>query len=375
MIYLDNASTTFPKPDCVYQAINDSMTGYGANPGRSWHSMAQKINNGLFQTRQSIARLFSVTDPYRVVFSFNATEAIKMVYMGLLNPGDHVVVTSMEHKAMLRPLQELESTGVSHTVVECSDTGELEIDQLKKAIQNNTKVIGMTCISNVTGTIMPVREIGKLCRKKGILFMVDASQAAGVLDIDVEDMNIDLLVASGHKSLFGMQGTGILYISPHAHVRPYVGHVAREEIESWLFYEQYEIGTLNAPGIIGLKAGVDYILSETTNKIREHEQKLTKLMIDELLGVDNVILYGPLSTDKQIGILLINILGKDPLEVAGILDEQYGIGVRPGLHCAPYAHETVGTGSMGGVRFSIGYFNTEEDIKAAILAVKEIADL
>ncbi|SHH97618.1 cysteine desulfurase family protein [Sporobacter termitidis DSM 10068] len=373
MIYLDNASTTFPKPESVYRAIYDSMIQYGANPGRSWHAMAKRISNELFEARKSVAKLFSIPDPNRVVFSFNATEAIKMVYGGLLNAGDHVIVTSMEHKAMLRPLQEMERLGIYHTVVHCSPAGELDLSALSKAIQKGTKLIGLTGISNVTGTVMPIAEVGRICRDHGLLFMVDASQAGGVLDIDVGAMNIDLLVASGHKSLFGMQGTGVVYISPRARVRPYVGHVSEEEIDSWLFYERYEIGTLNAPGILGMKAGVDFILLETTQKIRAHEQMLTRLMLEGLRDVGNVVLYGPLSAEKQLGIVTLNIMGKPPMGVAELLDERYGIGVRPGLHCATYAHETIGTGELGGVRFSMGYFNTIDDIEAAVSAVKSIA--
>ncbi|TEB08389.1 putative cysteine desulfurase [Pelotomaculum schinkii] len=373
MIYFDNASTSFPKPECVYKAINGCMTQYGANPGRSWHMMARQINQKLFETRQSIARLFSIDDPYRVVFSFNATEAIKIIYGGLLQTGDHVVVTSMEHKAMLRPLQEMERSGVSYTTVKCTRTGELDIDELRDAIKRNTKLIGMTGISNVTGTVMPIKEVGRICREKGIQFMVDASQAAGVLDIDVQAMNIDLLVASGHKSLYGMQGTGVLYVSPQAKIRPYVGRVPEEEINSWLFYERYEIGTLNAPGLVGLKAGVDFILSETPEKIRMHEQILTRRLIEGLQGIERIVLYGPLSEKKQVGILSLNIKEKTPQEVAELLDKRYKIGVRPGLHCATYAHETIGTGDMGSVRFSMGYFNTIEEVDLAIFALRNIA--
>ena len=373
MIYFDNSSTSFPKPEQVYSAIDQCMKIYGANPGRSWHKLAKSAEAALNNARREITQLFHIDNSERVVFSFNATEAIKLVYGGLLKSGDHVVTTSMEHKAMLRPLQEMEKNGISYTMVTCRETGELDVQELFKRIRPETKLVAMTYVSNIVGTVMPVEETGAFCRKKGILFMVDASQAAGVYEIDAQKQNIDILVTSGHKGLLGMHGTGVVYIGERAEVAPFLGHVSKEEIESWRFYEQYEIGTLNVPGIAGLAAGVQFIQEKKLTAIHAHEAALTEMFAEGICNLPEVIVYGPKDARKHTGIVLMNFKGIDPFRTACILDEQYEIGVRPGMHCAPYAHATIKSEKNGAVRFSFGIFNTKEEIEQAISAVKKIA--
>ncbi|MFS8541422.1 MAG: aminotransferase class V-fold PLP-dependent enzyme, partial [Tissierellales bacterium] len=289
----------------------------------------------------------------------------------------HVVTTSMEHNSVLRPLYALKSKGVDITIVQADKMGRINPEDIKRSIKDNTKLIVTTHISNLTGTIFPIKEIGKIARENGIYYLVDAAQSAGVYDIDVEEMNIDFLAFPGHKGLLGPQGTGGLYIREGIDVQESkqggTGSVSHLLEQPQMCPDRYESGTLNGPGIVGLGAGVSYILKRGIKNIREHELELTKHFIEEVLKIDKVKVYGPLNIDEQAPVVAMNIMGIDSSEVSYILDEKYDIATRPGLHCAPLAHKTIGTFEQGVVRFSFGPFNTHEEIEKAIKAIKEIS--
>ncbi|WP_130805428.1 aminotransferase class V-fold PLP-dependent enzyme [Senegalia massiliensis] len=377
MIYLDNAATTFKKPEVVYEKIIESMREYGANPGRGGHKLSLKAGRGIYETREILAKLFNINNPMNIIFTYNATEALNLGIKGLLEKGDHVITTTMEHNSVLRPIKALEKFGVENTIVKCDSEGFVKLDDIKKSIKNNTKLIVTTHASNVTGTILPVKEIGELAKSNNITYMVDCAQTAGVYNIDVESMNIDILAFAGHKSLLGPQGTGGLYIKEGINIRNLkeggTGSKSHELVQPSILPDRYESGTPNTPGIIALGAGVKYILDKGIENIRNHEIELLKFFINEIKDVEGVILYGPNDVSKRAPVILLNIGDEDSSEVSYILDSVFDIATRSGLHCAPLAHKTIGTLERGAVRFSIGPFNTKDDIGKTIEAIKQIA--
>lgn len=377
MTYFDNAATTFPKPEIVYTKVMEAMKDYGANPGRSGHKLALKINRGIYDTRMSLARLFNIGNPMNLIFTSNCTESLNLGIKGVLKPGDHVITTSMEHNSVLRPIRYLEKFGVESTIVKANCLGEINIDDIKSQIKSNTKLIVTTHISNLTGTIMPVKEIGDLAKESGILYLLDAAQSAGVYDIDVTTMNIDIIAFPGHKGLLGPQGTGGLYIREGLEIEEIfqggTGSMSESLAQPDMSPDRYESGTPNGPGIIGLGAGVEYINTKGIDQIRKHEEELTKYFIEEVSKISGIKLYGPCDIRKQAAVVSLNIKDYDSSEIAYILDEQYDIMVRPGLHCAPLAHKTIGTLDQGVVRFSFSPFNTLEEIEYGVKSLREIA--
>jgi cysteine desulfurase/selenocysteine lyase len=377
MIYLDNAATSFPKPEQVYRAMDKCIREYGANPGRSGHRLSLQAGRIIYEAREALCRLFNIDNPMRVVFTLNATDSINLGVKGLLKKGDHVVTTSMEHNSVARPLTVLKGKGVETTYVSCSGTGALDPNDIRKAIKRNTALILITHASNVTGTIMPVAEVGRIAKEHGIPFMVDAAQTAGLLEIDVRAMNIDLLAFPGHKGLMGPQGVGGLYIGDRIELMQAreggTGSKSEHLGQPLMLPDRYESGTPNTVGIAGLGQGVSFILEQGIGRIRSHEECLVGQMIDGLKEFKNVTIYGPADAKKQASVLSINIASKDSAEVSYILDSKYDIATRSGLHCAPLAHRTIGTVGQGTVRLSVGYFNTSMDIEDTIKAIAEIA--
>lgn len=378
-IYFDNAATTFPKPEEVYRKVDHILRNVGANPGRSGHRMALDANRIILDARDSIARLFNIEDSSRVVFTSNTTEALNVGIKGFLHSGDHVITSSMEHNSVTRPIKALEKTGVACTKVKCSAEGLLDPDDVKRAIRPNTRLIAITHASNVTGTINPVREIGELARESGIRLLLDAAQTAGMLPIDVEKDNIDMLACPGHKGLFGLQGTGFLYMAPDVRLEPVKegGTGGNSEMDTMpdTLPERFEAGTMNTPGIGGLGEGVEFILREGIEKIRRHEILLTERLIRGLQDIGRVVVYGPRDAVRQMSVISFGINGKDPSDVGFVLDSSFGIMARVGLHCAPDAHRTIGTFPQGTVRISPGYFSTVEEVDIVIDAIKKIASL
>lgn len=377
-VYLDNAATSYPKPVQVYEAVYKFMRDVGASSGRGAYRRALEADRVIFDTRKYLARLFNISDPARIIFTLNVTESINLALKGLLNPGDHVVTTSMEHNAVWRCLKVMEQSGIIElTSVPCSKQGLLDPSRLMGSIRHNTKMIVMLHASNVTGTIMPVAEIGRLARAKNICLLVDTAQTAGVYPIDVQDMNIDLLAFTGHKGLLGPQGTGGLYIREGFLPRPLkeggTGSHSILERQPDELPDRYEPGTPNVPGLAGLAASVKYILEEGIEKIRRHEEELTACAIERLKTINGLTLYGPLNPDLSMAVLSFNLSHWRPEELAHRLDMDWGIMVRAGLHCSPCAHWTIGTLDRGTVRAGLGYFNKQQDIEHLGRALEKLA--
>ncbi len=378
MIYLDNAATSFPKPEEVYRAVDKCLREYSANPGRSGHRMALRAGREIYETRELICKLFNIENPMQIIFTYNATDSLNLAIKGLLKRGDHVITSSMEHNSLIRPIKALEEIGVENTIVQCNEEGLIRVNELRSSIKDNTKLIALSHASNVAGTLMPIKAIGKIARAKNILLLLDAAQTAGVYRIDVKKMNIDLLAVPGHKGLMGPQGTGILYLRKGIELRHIkeggTGSKSESLLQPEIIPDRYESGTPNTPGIVGLGAGIKFILDTGIDKIREHEEELTAYMLKKLKEIDKVKVYGIKNAKQQASVISINIGDLDSSEVSYILDKAFDIAVRSGLHCAPLAHKTLGTFEQGTVRFSMGYFNKKEDIDNAINAIKRICE-
>lgn len=376
MYYFDNAATTFPKPQEVYDKIYSVMTDYGANPGRSGHKLAIRAGREIYATRDIVARFFNVDDPFNIVFTSSATESLNIAIQGILKAGDHVITTSMEHNSVLRPIKELERIGVENTIIWANKLGQIDPNEIKEAIKENTKMIATTHISNLTGTILPIEEIAKIAKDYEIIYLVDAAQSAGVYNIDIPGMGIDLLAFPGHKSLLGPQGTGGLYIRDGLDIASLIqggtGSDSHSLTQPQAMPDKFESGTPNTPGIIGLGEGIRFINKTGISNIRKHEEELTEHFIREVSKIKGLSIYGPKSIDLQAAVVALNIDNMDSSELAYILNEEFDIYVRPGLHCAPLAHKTIGTLEQGAVRFSFGFFNKHEEIEYSIKALNKI---
>ena len=379
MIYLDNAATSWPKPEAVYQAMDSFMRHTGASPGRSGHRLSIEAGRIVYETREALAHLFGISDPTRIVFTCNATEALNMVIRGLLHPGDHVITSSMEHNSIMRPLRAMERKGLEVTVVNCSREGSLNPPDIEQAIQPNTRLIILNHASNVAGTLLPVAEVGQIARHHGVPFMIDAAQTAGCCPINTDAMNIDLLAFSGHKGFYGPQGTGGLYIRKgiESSIEPLkyggTGSHSEHEYQPDFLPDKYESGTHNTVGLAGLGAGVRFVLAQGVKNMRKREETLTMFLLEGLKAIPGITVYGSGDAAKQVAVVSFNIAGLTSSEVAMQLEEEYEIMCRPGLHCAPIAHKTLGTFPRGTVRLSPGNFNSNEDIEKALEAVSRIA--
>lgn len=375
MIYLDNGATSFPKPKGMLHAMDRCITEYCGNPGRSGHWMSIKTGEEVYKTRKVIADLFGIKDSSRIVFTLNTTDALNLGIKGILKNGDHVITTMMEHNSVLRPLKALEREGVETTIVKCREDGCLDINQMRNEIRDNTKLIICTHASNVTGTIMPIKEIGNLAKKRNILFMVDGAQSAGSIPINVDAMNIDLLAAPGHKGLLGPMGTGFLYVKDGLVMKPLkeggTGTRSRELEQPDEFPEGFEAGTVNAPGIIGMGYSAKLVSELGIEQIGSHERELIRMLDDALQNMRHVKVYGP-KWDRKSGITLFNIEKLNCEEVSDKLSREYGIASRGGFHCAGLAHKTIGTYDVGAVRLSVGPFNSKKDINMVIKAIYQL---
>lgn len=375
MIYIDNAATTFPKPSEVYNEVLNCMTSYAANPGRGSHDLAIRASSKILEARQELSELFNISSPLNVIFTSNATEALNIAIKGVLKSGDHVISTVIEHNSVLRPLNSLSSKRVNYTLIETDEEGVLDIDKLEREIRNNTKAIIVNHASNVLGTVQNIKAIGNISKDHGIIFIVDGSQSAGTIDIDVQGCNIDLLAFPGHKGLLGPQGTGGLYIRDGLILESFseggTGSNSHSMNQPVFLPDRFESGTLNTPGIAGLCEGLKFIKKIGRKNIQDHEENLVKYLLDELKKLSYIKIYGPLTTVSRSAVVSINIDGIDSSQTGYLLNEK-GIAVRTGYHCAPLIHSVIGTLNKGTVRISPGYFNTFEDIEAVIKAIKEI---
>lgn len=379
IVYLDHAATSWPKPEKVKEAMVQAMDIAGANPGRGSHQMAVQASRVLFHTRRKLAELFHIHNPNDIVYTFNTTLALNMAIKGIVNSGDHIITTMMEHNSVRRPLEYLKK----HKQVEVDyfpldDQGQISISKLEQSIRLHTKLIVVSHSSNLLGSILPLGEIGRIARKHHIHFLVDAAQSAGVLDIDVERMSIDMLAFPGHKGLLGPQGTGGLYIHPSIDVEPLIhggtGSQSEAIDQPTVRPDRYESGTPNTIGIAGLGAGVEYVLEMTTERIYQHEWKLTQLLMEGLGQIPGIQTLGPGLGEPRSGLVAFYSEKIDAAELAFKLDREFGIAVRAGYHCTPLAHESAGTAKQGAVRASFGVNSNEREVAMLIAAVRELAN-
>lgn len=380
MIYFDNAATSWPKPPGVAEAMTHFLNDVGANPGRAAHRRAIEAGRIIYGAREAVADLFNVADPLRVVFGANVTEALNLALLGYLAPGDHVITGSMEHNSMMRPLRALEREGVELTVIPCSPQGFLDLGDVEAAIRPNTAMMALNHASNVVGTLLPVAGAGRLARRHDLLLLVDAAQTGGAYPIDVQEDRIDLLAFTGHKSLGGPMGTGGLVIGERVDVarmdplkRGGTGSNSECEEQPDFLPDLCESGTPNTVGLAGLGAGIGWVREQGVEAIRAHEMALTQALIDGLCDIPGVTVYSGLNAQHQTATVSFNIVQKSPSEVGLRLDDEYGILCRVGLHCAPAAHQTMGTFPEGTVRFGLSAFSTREEVDAALEAVAELA--
>lgn len=377
MIYFDNAATTWPKPPAVLEAMHKYMQQVGANPGRSGHKMAIQANRIVTEAREYLNSMFNASGPQGVIFTLNCTDALNMAIKGLLKEGDHVVTSSMEHNSVARPLHGLMGRGVDVTKVPCSQDGSIRVADVRAALRENTKAIIMLHASNVTGTIMPIQEIGALAREKKIIFIVDAAQTAGVLDIDMKRMQIDILALPGHKGLLGPPGTGVLILGEGVDLEPLreggTGSHSLNAGQPDVLPEKLESGTLNTVGIAGLLAGVKWLLATGLERVRKHEENLLQRFLSGAQKVKGLKIYGPNEVSRQVPVVSFALEGKKSVDVGGTLDKYFNIACRAGLHCAPDAHRTLGTLEQQLVRFSFSFFNTLEEVDRAVEALQEIS--
>lgn len=377
-VYLDNGSTSFPKAPGVAEAMSHFITEVGCNISRGGYETAYDLGDTIFETRSMLCRMFNFSEEKYVVFTPSVTYSLNFVIKGLLKSGDHVIMSSMEHNAVARPCQSLKDFGVEVTIVPCDRDGVLDIDAFKNSFKENTKLVVMSHASNVCGTVLDAEEVGKICKEKGVFFALDAAQSAGVINIDFEKFNLSALCLTGHKGLLGPQGTGALLLRHELAeaLDPVIsggtGSASHLLTMPEFMPDKFEAGTLNLPGIIGLNASLEYIRRVGIDTIFETEKQLAQLFIEEIDKLPNVKIIGVRDWNKRVGTISLDFESIDNAEVSFILDSEYGIMTRCGLHCAPLAHQTLGTYPQGTVRFAFGHKNTEEDVEYAVSAIRKI---
>lgn len=372
MLYLDNAATSYRKPAEVYWAMAKNTIEYSVNAGRGGHKLSIKGQTALLDSAEQLCELFHITNPSRIAFTQNATYALNMAIGGLMQSGGHIITTSMDHNSVLRPSY---SHG-NYTIVPADPSGLVHIEEIENAIRPDTRLIAMTHVSNVCGTVQPVRAVGNLTRRRGIFFLLDAAQSAGCMDIDVDDMNVDLLAFSGHKGLLGPLGTGGLYVRETVPLRPIIqggtGSQSEDLVQPDVMPDMLQSGTINTPAILSLASAVKYIQKQTPYAIGERERCLASEFISRIENMPNITVYGLKHGAGRNGTVAFNISKIDSASVAEILNDRYHIAVRGGWHCAYQAHETIGSAQSGAVRVSFGAFNKERDVMRITDAVWDI---
>ncbi len=378
MIYLDNAATSWPKPEGVYRAMDEFARTAAGNPGRSGHRMAVEAENRVQRCREAIARILHAESPDQVILTLNATDALNIALKGILKAGDHVITSCTEHNSINRPLWAMAQAGmITFDKAETAPDGTVPASAVQALLRKNTRLIALTHCSNVLGVVNPVEEISKVARAHGALTLIDASQSVGVVPLDVRALGLDLVAFPGHKNLFGPMGTGALYVRRGLELRAWreggTGFRADEEVHPEELPFHLEGGTPNAHGFAGLAAGVEFVEREGLAKILKHEHGLALRFVEGIRDNKRVTVYSARNPERQLGPVSINVKGAEPAEIGKIMDQTYGIACRPGLHCAPGTHRFLGTFPWGTVRFSFGYFNTPEHADAAVRAVNEVS--
>lgn len=377
MIYFDNAATSLQKPEAVIEAVAEAMKSLG-NASRGAHSAALGSNRMVYETRELLAELFHIDDPSRIAFTMNATESLNIAIAGIFRPEDHVITTVMEHNSVLRPLYRMEESGTELSFLQADKKGNISYEELENAIRSNTRAVICTHASNLTGNVLDLEKIGEICKKHRLLFLVDASQTAGIIPIDVQKMKISVLCFTGHKGLLGPQGTGGIYVAPEINIRPLV--VGGSGVQSYLKTQpdempaRLEAGTLNAHGIAGLHAAVSYIIEKGVEQIYQDEHEKTDYFYRMIRSIPDIHIYGDPEAELHAPIIALNIGDYDSAQVADELMETYGIATRAGAHCAPLMHQALGTQKQGAVRFSFSQFNTRKELDAGIQALRELAE-
>ena len=379
LIYLDHAATSHPKPEAVGLAVQAALQA-GGNPGRGGHRLALAAGRRVVAARETLAALLGAPDPARVLFTSSCTDSLNLALKGLLRPGDHVITTDVEHNALRRPLAALEQQGVLVTRVAVEPSGRVDLDQLRAAIRPATRLIAVSHASNVSGVIQPIAEIAEIACQAAVYLLVDAAQTAGIVPLDMRAMGIHMLAAPGHKGLLGPQGTGILSVDPTVPLRPIreggTGSASREAAQPTIFPEGFESGTLNVPGIAGLAAGAAFLQEYGVERVRRHELALAGALAEGLRALRGVTVYGPADPHLRAAVVTFSVDGCDPGELEELLDDEYGISGRAGLHCNPGCHAHLGTLDAGGaMRLSPGLFTTAHEIEEAVRAVAAIAAL
>ncbi len=376
MIYLDNSATTLKKPREVTSAVADCLNNYCANPGRGGHKACVYAGEKVYECRELICDMFNAPKSENVIFTSNATESLNLAIKGFLKPGDHAVFSSMEHNSVVRPFYSLKDKGISFSVARGDVFGRVSLESILGEIRENTKLVCLVHVSNVCGTVNDISGIGRELRKRNIAFLVDATQSAGILPIDMEKDCIDFLAITGHKALMGPTGTGALLISENVNLNPLkeggTGSFSKLFTQPDEYPDKFESGTLNTAGIVGLGAGIKFINGVGLSNIREHDRILTQLLLEDLSVIRGVNVFGYLANVRRTGVVSFNAFDIDVTEIAQRLDSEYDIAVRAGYHCAYMAHQTIGSDLTGTVRLSIGAFNTKSDIKTASYAINKI---
>lgn len=377
MIYFDNAATSLQKPEVVIEAVTEAMKSLG-NASRGAHSAALGSNRMVYETRELLAELFHIDDPSRIAFTMNATESLNIAIAGIFRPEDHVITTVMEHNSVLRPLYRMEESGTELSFLQADKKGNISYEELENAIRSNTRAVICTHASNLTGNVLDLEKIGEICKKHRLLFLVDASQTAGIIPIDVQKMKISVLCFTGHKGLLGPQGTGGIYVAPEINIRPLV--VGGSGVQSYLKTQpdempaRLEAGTLNAHGIAGLHEAVSYIIEKGVEQIYQEEHEKTDYFYRMVRSIPDIHIYGDPEAELHAPIIALNIGDYDSAQVADELMETYGIATRAGAHCAPLMHQALGTQKQGAVRFSFSQFNTRKELDTGIQALRVLAE-
>lgn len=380
-VYLDNAATTFPKAPGAAEAMSDFLLNVGGNVGRGSYESSYSAGQVVYETRELLCDLFNFDDPLNTVFTMNITQSLNMIFRGFLKPGDHVIISSMEHNAVVRPLVSLEKLGIEFDRVLCDIEGKLNPNDIEPLIKPNTKLLVITHASNVCGTILPLEAVGEICKKHNIHFVIDSAQTAGVLPVDFQKLNLSALTFTGHKGLLGPQGIGGFLINMEFANKISsifdggTGSLSESEIQPTYMPDKFESGTLNIPGIYGLNASLKYLRKTGINKIAEKERELTSKFLEDIMSIDKISIAGIKGIENRTSTVSLDFKDVDNSEIAFLLDKEFGIMARVGLHCAPSAHKTLNTFPGGTLRFSFGHFNTLEEVKYTVESINNALKL